>query len=313
MLQKSERIGYNSRKNYYLSDLKKHKHIYVMLIPILAFYIIFNYVPLFGAIISFKEYDPILGIANSPWVGFKHFKNFFGSIYFTRVLKNTLGISIINIIFGFPAPILLALMINEVKCIKYKKLVQTATYLPHFISLVVVCSLVKSFVGETGAVTALLSLFGVEKANMLMNPNYFAGIYVGSGIWQEAGWSSIIYLAALSGVDEQLYEAATLDGAGKLRQIWSVTIPCIMSTIVSLLIMKLGQMMSIGYEKIILLYNPAIYDTADVISTYVYRKGIQEYSWSYSTAVGLFNSVVNFVLLILSNTMSKKLNGTGLW
>lgn len=300
-------------KDYYIRDLKKNKNIYIMLIPIVLFYIIFHYVPLCGAIISFKDYDPVLGIFDSPWAGVKHFENFFGSMYFKRVLGNTLTISLTNLIFGFPAPILLALMINEVNHMRYKKLVQTATYLPHFISLVVVCSLVKGFVDADGVITSLGTIFGLEKSNMLMNPKFFSGIYVFSGIWQEAGWSSIIYLAALSGIDAQLYEAATLDGAGKLKQIWHITIPCIIPTIVSLLIMRMGQMMSVGYEKIILLYNPAIYETADVISTYVYRKGIQEYSWSYSTAVGLFNSVINFILLIAANKISRKVSGSGLW
>lgn len=302
-----------SRKDYYIRDFKKNKNIYIMLIPIVIFYIIFHYIPLFGAIISFKDYDPVLGTFGSPWVGFKHFENFFGSIYFGRVLKNTLTISLTNLVLGFPAPILLALMINEVTHMPYKKLVQTATYLPHFISLVVVCSLVRSFVGSGGLITNIYALLGGENSNMLMNPKFFSGIYVISGIWQEAGWSSIIYLAALSGIDAQLYEAATLDGAGKFKQIIHITIPCILPTIVTLLIMKMGQMMSVGYEKVILLYNPAIYESADVISSYVYRKGIQEYSWSYSTAVGLFNSVTNFVLLVIANTISKKVSGSGLW
>ena len=301
------------KMNKYVKDWKKYKNIYIMLIPIVVFYIIFHYVPLFGTILSFKDYEPTLGVFKSPWVGFKHFENFFGSIFFGRTIKNTLTISITNLIFGFPAPIILALMINEVGNMKYKKLVQTVTYLPHFISLVVVCSLVKSFVNTNGVITDFLCSLGMERENLLMKPNLFSTIYVSSGIWQEAGWSSIIYLAALSAIDVQLYEAARIDGAGKLRQIWSIAIPCIIPTIITLFIMRMGQMMSVGYEKIILLYNPAIYDTSDVISTFVYRKGIHDSSWSYSTAVGLFNSVVNFTLLVISNKISKKVNGTGLW
>jgi len=313
-MQKAVALSNKTKKmNRYAKDWKKYKNIYIMLIPIIVFYIVFHYVPLFGALLSFKDYEPTLGVFKSPWVGFKHFENFFGSIFFGRTLKNTLTISITNLIFGFPAPIILALMINEVGNMKYKKLVQTVTYLPHFISLVVVCSLVKSFVNTNGVITNFLCLLGMERENLLMKPNLFSTIYVSSGIWQEAGWSSIIYLAALSAIDVQLYEAARIDGAGKLRQIWSIAIPCIIPTIITLFIMRMGQMMSVGYEKIILLYNPAIYDTSDVISTYVYRKGIKDSSWSYSTAVGLFNSVVNFTLLVISNKISKKVNGTGLW
>ena len=313
-MQKAVAMSNKTKKmNKYVKDWKKYKNIYIMLIPIVVFYIIFHYVPLFGTILSFKDYEPTLGVFKSPWVGFKHFENFFGSIFFGRTIKNTLTISITNLIFGFPAPIILALMINEVGNMKYKKLVQTVTYLPHFISLVVVCSLVKSFVNTNGVITDFLCSLGMERENLLMKPNLFSTIYVSSGIWQEAGWSSIIYLAALSAIDVQLYEAARIDGAGKLRQIWSIAIPCIIPTIITLFIMRMGQMMSVGYEKIILLYNPAIYDTSDVISTFVYRKGIHDSSWSYSTAVGLFNSVVNFTLLVISNKISKKVNGTGLW
>ena len=294
-------------------DLNKNKFRYLIILPVIAYYFIFCYKPMYGAIIAFKDYSPALGIMESPWVGFKHFLAFFDSFYFWRILKNTIVMSLASLIFGFPAPILLALLINEVTNRPYKKFVQTVSYIPHFISLVVVCSMIKEFTMDSGIINDFLSLFGFDRVTMLNEKQYFVPIYVISNIWQQIGWDSIIYLAALTGVSKELYEAAELDGAGKLKQVFYVTLPGILPTIITMLLLKIGNILNVGYEKVILLYNEATYETADVISSYVYRKGLQEFDWSFSTAVGLFNSVINFTLLIISNKISKKVSETSLW
>ncbi|MFD0711836.1 ABC transporter permease [Paenibacillus sp. GCM10027626] len=294
-------------------DWLKNYSLYLIVSPVLLYYIIFHYVPIYGAIIAFKDYVPTKGIWGSPWVGFKHFQDFFDSYYFWRILKNTLVISLTSLIFGFPAPILLALLINEVKSRFFSRFVQTVTYMPHFISLVVVCGLIIDFTRDTGLINTIIGLFGVDTETMLNKPGYFVPIYVSSEIWQEIGWGSIIYLAAMGSIDPQQYEAATIDGAGRWKQTLHVTLPGVASTIMILLILKIGGILSVGYEKIILLYNPAIYESADVISTFVFRKGLQEFGWSFSSAVGLFNSTINFLLLIGANRLSKKINQSGLW
>ena len=294
-------------------DWKRNWKLYAMMIPVFLFYILFCYKPMYGIIIAFKDYMPGLGITGSPWIGFENFIEFFTGKYFTRILFNTLNISITSIIFGFPAPIILALLINEVVHKKFAKTVQTITYMPHFISIVVVCGLLRVFVAEDGIINYIIGFFGGDKANLLQSPSAFVPIYVISGIWQEIGWGSIIYLAALAGVDQELYEAASIDGAGRLRQTWSITLPSIMPTIVTMFILKLGQMMNVGFEKIILMYNPMTYETADVISTYTYRVGLQDFRYGFSTAVGLFNSVINFALIMIANTISRKVNDTSLW
>lgn len=307
----------SNKKEPYFRRLSKsisaNKSLYVMILPVLAFYIIFCYKPMYGAIIAFKEFTPGLGIWGSPWVGLDHFKEFFQGMYFKRVLTNTVSISLASIVLGFPAPIILALLINELRNKYFTKLVQTVSYMPHFISLVVVCGIIKEFTKDDGVITYLLGFLGFEKVTMLNKPSLFLPVYVISEIWQGVGWGSIIYLAALAGIDQELYEAARIDGAGRWKQTLYVTIPCLVPTIMIMLILRMGGIMNIGFEKIILLYNPGIYDTADVISSYVYRKGIQEFSFSYSTAVGLFNSVVNFTFLLASNWLSRKVNDTSLW
>lgn len=297
-------------------DLKKYRGLYVLIIPVVAWYIIFQYKPLYGMLIAFKDFTPMKGIWASPWTdhfGFGHFIDFFQSFYFKRLIKNTLTISLSSIIFGFPAPIILALLLNEIKSSKFKRITQTITYLPHFISIVVVCELVKLFVSETGFITQFLSAFGVPQQSLLTNGKYFVPIYVISGIWSGIGWGTIVYLAALSGVDQELYEAAQIDGAGRWKQTLHVTLPGIANTVIIMLLMRMGSVMSVGYEKIMLLYNSGIYDTADVISTYVYRKGLLDYQWSYSAAVGLFNNLINFMILFFFNRVSKKYSEVSLW
>lgn len=292
----------------------RKKELYLLVLPVLLYYILFHYKPMYGLIISFMDYSPRRGISGSEWVGFEHFINFFQSYYFKRLMVNTLRISLATLIFGFPAPIILALLMNELRSRKFSRLTQTITYMPHFISLVVICSMIKEFVKPGGFINELLMLFfGYGGKDLLSSAGSFVPIYVISDIWQGIGWGSIVYLAALTAVDTELYEAAQIDGAGRWKQTLHITLPCILPTIIIMFIMRMGQMMGVGYEKIILLYNEGIYETADVISTYVYRMGLVSRQYSFSAAVGLFNSVINFILVILANKISKKVSNTSLW
>ncbi|MBT9777474.1 ABC transporter permease subunit [Clostridium sp. MCC353] len=294
-------------------DWMQNKSLYLLVVPVVLFYILFAYKPMYGALIAFKDFTPALGFSESPWVGLDNFKRFFDGIYFGRLFKNTVLLSFYNLLFGFPAPIILALMLNEVKNKKFKSLTQTITYLPHFISMIVVAGMITNFCMTTGVINDIIVFFGGQATPLMQNPKYYRTIYIASAIWQQVGWGSIIYLSALSGVDSQLYEAAAIDGAGKWKQLLNVTLPGITPTIVIMLIMKIGQMMSMGHEKTILLYNPSTYETADIISSYVYRVGLLEQDWSYSTAIGLFNSAINLILIIFANRVSKKLTETSLW
>ena len=297
-------------------EMKKYWKAYILVVPVIAYYILFCYKPMYGVLIAFKNYRPVLGVWRSPWAdnfGFQHFIDFFSSYYFIRILKNTLVISITTLLIGFPAPIVLALLLNELKNERFKRITQTISYLPHFISLVVTCALINDFVSSHGLITQFLGIFGFEQKSLLSSPKYFLPIYVISNIWQGIGWGSIIYLAALSGIDQELYDAAKIDGAGRWRQTLHVTLPGISGTIIIMFLLRMGNVMSIGHEKIMLLYNPGIYETADVISTYVYRSGLQSNQWSYSSAIGLFNSIVNFCVVFLFNKISKKVSEVGLW
>lgn len=312
-MQAQKNIGLPKRQNALLRELSKNKYIYIMLLPVFIYYIMFHYIPMCGVLIGFQDYSPRRGIFGSDWVGMKNFIEFFTGPYFWQILRNTLKISLSSIVFGFPAPIILALLLNELRVKAYSRVVQTVTYLPHFISTVVVCGLVKEFTMDTGVVNDIIAFFGGTRSTMLIDPHKFLPVYIISDIWQKIGWDSIIYLAALTSIDMQLYEAADIDGAKRFRKMISITLPSILPTVITMLILRIGNILNVGFEKIILLYNPSIYDTADVISTYVYRVGLQEYRWGYSTAVGLFNSVVNFGFLILANCMSKRFNDVSLW
>lgn len=312
-MQKVKGTGFARARHAAARELSKNKYIYLMLLPAFVYYIMFHYVPMGGVLIAFQDYSPRKGILGSDWVGLENFVEFFTGPYFWKILRNTLKISLSSIIFGFPAPILLALLLNELKSKSYSRVVQTVTYLPHFISTVVVCGIVKEFTMDTGVINDLIAFFGGARSTMLIDPHKFLPVYIVSDIWQKIGWDSIVYLAALTSIDTQLYEAADIDGAKRLRKIVSITIPGIMPTIMTMFILRIGNILNVGFEKIILLYNPSIYDTSDVISTYVYRVGLQEYRWGYSTAVGLFNSVVNFGFLVLANCLSKRFNDVSLW
>lgn len=294
-------------------ELSRHKYLYLMLIPVALYYIIFLYVPMYGSIIAFKDYRPDLGILGSPWVGLKHFKDFFTSIYAWRVIRNTLQISLGTLLFGFPAPIILALLLNEIRSKMFKKSVQTLTYLPHFISTVVICSIILNFTATDGVINSIITALGFEPIQFMIREEWFQPIYIGTTIWQQVGWNSIIYIAALAGIDQQLYEACRIDGGGRLRQLLTVTLPGILPTIVVMLIMNAGKIMSIGYEKILLLYNSNTYETADIISSFVYRRGIVDMNYSFASAVGLFNSVINLILLVSVNRICRKMTDNSLW
>lgn len=298
----------------FVMNVQKERQLYLMLLPMLAYFFVFQYLPLYGLQIAFKNFSPFKGIIGSPFVGFDNFILFFSSPYFQRNLVNTLLISVYGLIFSFPAPIILALLLNELKQKQFKATVQTISYMPHFVSAVVVAGIVTNFLSPTsGLVNILLEKVGVERINFLTRPEYFRTIYISMGLWKETGFSSIIYIAAISGINEELYEAARIDGAGKLRQLTSITLPSIMGTIVIMFIMRVGRILSVGFETIILLYNPSIYSTADVISTFVYRTGLQEGNYSYASAVDLFNSIVALILVMAANKLSRKFADSGLW
>ncbi len=288
---------------------------YILLIlPCIIFFLIFAYIPMYGVIIAFKDFRLGDTIFSAPWVGFQWFREFFNNMYFWRLIKNTLLINIYQLLFGFPIPIIFALVLNEIRLIKFKKTIQTISYMPYFISTVIVVGMLYNFFGVNhGVINNILESMGYERINFFMESKYFRPLYVGSGIWQSFGYSSIIYIAAMSAVDTNLYEAALIDGANRLQQIWHITLPAIKPTIIILLILNIGALMSEGFQKIILMYNPAIYDVADVISTFIYRRGLIAMEYSFSTAIGLFNSVINFSLLIMANTVSKRMTETSLW
>lgn len=302
------------RKKGLADNFRRYPVLYLMALPVIAYYVIFQFIPMFGIVIGFQRYIPSKGIFGSPWIGLENFTRFFNDVYFTRLLRNTFLISFYDLLFGFPFPIIFALLLNEIKSIKYKKITQTITYMPYFISLVVICGLISTFSKESGPIAQFISfLTGTPAKNLLSFPSFFRPLYVSTNIWQGFGWGSIIYFAALSNVDPTLYEAAVIDGAGRFKQMLHVTLPAIAPTIVIMLILRMGSMMSVGFEKIILLYSPITYETADVISSYVYRVGIVQLDYSYGTAVGVFNSVINLILILAANAISRRVNETSLW
>lgn len=299
------RINYNLSRNW---DL------YLLTLPVVVYFILFKYAPMYGIQIAFKDYIATKGIWGSPFVGFKHFERFFRSYHFKTVVKNTLGISIYQLLAGFPVPIILALMMNEVKNPKFKKTVQTVTYAPHFLSTVVLVGMLTSMLSpRNGIVNQVLKSFGMEPIYFLGEAKMFKSIYVWSGIWQNAGWNSIIYMAALAGIDPQLYEAAIVDGATKRQRIYHITIPGILPTAITLLILNTGNIMDVGFEKVYLMQNGLNLTSSEVISTYVYKSGLIGTEYSFSTAVGLFNSIINCALLVIVNKISRRTTETSLW
>lgn len=294
-------------------DLKMNRVLYAMMLPGIICYLLFSYIPMYFNIIAFKDYNPLLGVLGSPWAGFRHFERLFNSMYFWRVVKNTVGLSVYALVTSFWVPIIFALLLNELRCTWFKKGVQTLTYLPHFVSTVVICGMITSFTMKDGLINDIIAFFGGTRTNLLMRPELFKTIYVVSGIWESFGWSSIVFIAALAGIDPTLYEAARVDGAGRFRQTLHITLPGLWPTIILMLILNIGTIMSVGFEKVFLLYNPVTYETADVISTYVYKKGLVEMNFSFSSAVGLFNSVINMLLVYGSNWLSQRFTDSGLW
>jgi putative aldouronate transport system permease protein len=288
--------------------------LYVLLIPALVYYGIYHFAPMYGVQIAFRDYTPTLGISSSPWVGLKHFLRFFHSIEFPRLLRNTLLLSAYSLIFNFPFPILLAIMIHEVRGVGYKKFVQNVTYMPHFISNVVLCGMVIAFTSpSTGVINLLIRALGGESVDFMSNPRYFRTLYVFSGVWQQTGWSSIIYIAALAGIDREMIEAAQIDGVSRMQKIWYINLPSILPTIIVLLIMNCGRVMNIGFEKIFLLQNALNMEVSEVIPTYVYKRGLLGAQFSFSAMVDLFNSLINLVLLVTVNQISRKVSETSLW
>jgi len=315
-------VSRESRNRAYkikLMSIRRNWLLYIFILPALVYYIIFHYVPIYGVQIAFQNYKVGDLFGESAWVGFDHFKRFFNSVWFGTVMKNTIVISVLSLIINFPLPIILALMLNEVKNMKVRKMIQTVTYAPHFISIVVLCGAITMFLSPTTGVLGTTinkarEQMGLGVTNLMMVGDAFKWIYVISGAWQGMGWGSVIYFAALSGVDPQLCEAAQVDGANKLQCIWHVNIPAIIPTIVIQLILQCGRILSVGYEKVYLLSNDSILMSSEVISTYVYRVGLTGGQYSFSTAVNLFNSVVNVIMLVTVNTVVRKLSkDNALW
>jgi putative aldouronate transport system permease protein len=305
-----------SKTNFWqrvVKDFRRNKYIYLMVAPVVAYYLLFHYVPMYGAQIAFRDFVPSKGIWGSEWIGWENFTDFFQGIYFVRLVRNTFAINALDVIFGFPAPIILALLLNEINAGWFKRIVQTITYMPHFISLVVLVGMVIDFLSRDGLFNNVLMLMGIDPIPYLQMPALYWPIYVGSGIWQSIGWGSIIYLAAIAGIDPSLYEAARVDGASRLQQLRHITLPGMAATIIILLILRLGAIMNVGYEKTILLYNPLLYETADVISSYTFRKGILDANYGFSAAVGLFNSAINLVLLWGANWISRRQSESSLF
>ncbi len=302
---KLERFGDHMRREWQL---------YVMLLPLVIWLFVFLYKPMYGLQIAFKDYSIFRGVAGSPWVGFEHFERLFSNEQFLRALKNTVVISFYSLLFGFPMPIILALMFNEILNKTFKKTSQTLVYLPHFISSVIIAGIViTAFSPSAGIVNTVMGWFGLEPIYFLTKPEWFRPIFIGTGIWQESGFQSIVYLAAIAGVSPTLYESAVVDGASRWQMMWKITIPSILPTIIIMLIIRIGNILEVSFEMVILLYQPATYETADVVNSYIFRQGIQAGQYDFAAAAGLFNAVIAFALVMTANTISKRYSRTSLW
>lgn len=297
-------------------DLKRDKYLYLLALPGLLYFLVFKYIPVGGLIIAFQDYSPYLGILKSDWVGFEHFQRFFSNQDFVMLLRNTMAISLLNLFFFFPFPIVVSLLLNELRHMVFKRLVQTVIYIPHFLSWVIIAGLTFLMLSESeGFINKVLEALGMSKISFLTEPNYFWGMVTAQSIWKEAGWGTILFLAAIAGVNPQLYEAAVMDGANRMRQMWHITLPAIRNVIIILFILRLGSIMDTGFEQIYLMMNnnATVTDVADVFDTYVYRTGIKQGQFSYSTAIGLFKSIVGIVLVMLANKAAKKFGEEGVY
>ncbi|MBQ2314303.1 MAG: sugar ABC transporter permease [Treponema sp.] len=304
-----------SKKQSVMEYMKKNWQYYAMMLVPILYYLVFRYVPMLGNIIAFRRYRAGHSIFGDEWSGLKYFRQFIGDLTFWRAFRNTLSLNITYLLFRFPLTLLFALLLNEIRTHYAKKFVQTVSYLPHFISMIIVTGMIRELVSMTGPINAMLKIFGQEPVSFISSPEWFTPIFVISGVWQNLGWGTILYLAAISGIDPSLYEAAEVDGANHFQRVWHVTIPCIMPTIATLLILDIGSLIGSGaaFEKVFLLYNPMTYEKADIISTFVFRLGLGSGNYSYATAVGLFEGILNLILLTLANKASRKVTGASLW
>ena len=302
------------RKRRFLKAVRRDKYLFIMILPATVLFVLFCYLPMFGIVMAFQNYNPGLGFLKSPWVGMQWFNFFVKSAYFGRLMRNTLLISVYSILFGTPCTLAFTLLLNEIRNNAFKRTVQTITYLPHFISTVIMVSMLKMLLSfPNGVVNQTLKSINLQPVNFFQEQSMFRTLYVGSGIWQGLGWSTILYLAALTSINPELYEAAYMDGASRFQQMWHISLPGMMNTIITMLILSMGSLFSVGYEKIYLMYNSLTYETADVISTYVYRTGLESMKYSYASAIGLFNSVINFIVLLVANTISRRVSEIALW
>jgi putative aldouronate transport system permease protein len=306
--------GKEARKKHFRKKLQKSMPLYILLLPSVVLLFCFTYLPMYGLVIAFKDYSPSLGILGSPWVGLDHFVQYFNSYQFGFTLTNTLSISMYSILIGFPLPIILAILCNQIRVERFKKIFQVTTYLPHFISTMVMAGMILIFLSPSnGLIANVLNLIGLEMPNLLSNPTAFKDVYVWSDVWQHVGWDSIIYLAALSSIDPAFYEAADMDGASRLQKIVHIDLPLLLPTTMVLLILRAGNILNVGFEKVLLLQNPLNLPGSEIISTYVYKVGMQSFQYSLSTAIGLFNTIVNLIILLLVNWISKRLTKTSLF
>ncbi len=297
-----------------IRHLRQYWDLYLIMLPGILYFLVFKYAPMWGVIIAFQEYSVFTGIRGSEWVGLEHFRTMLDDRDFYIIVRNTLLISLYKLIWGFPGPIILALLLNEVRILMFKRWIQTLAYLPHFLSWVVIGGIMINVLSpESGMANAIIKFMGFEPVFFLADRDWFRSILVASDIWKEVGWGAILYLAALAGIDPQMYEAAVIDGANKWQQTWYITLPSILGTIVILFVLRLGHVLDVGFEQIFVLYHPLVYDVADVIETYVYRVGITQGQFSFSTAVGLFKSVIGLILVVLANRTVKKLGQGGIW
>lgn len=307
-------VPVSARKKRFWLAWQKSKYLWLLFLPCLLYYVVFRYIPMFGLVITFKNYNVFKGVWASDWVGFKYYRMFFENPDFFLLMRNTILLGVYKLVFSFPAPILLALLLNEVRSAVFKRFVQTVSYLPHFISNVIVASMVIMFLSPSGGmINQLLNSLGFETINFMMEPGWFRTIYVLSEIWQNIGWETIIYLAALTAVDPQLYEAANMDGASRMRKLWHVTLPGIAPTIIIILILNIGKVLEIGFEKVFLMQNPGIYETSDIISTYVYRVGMEQGNYSYGSSIDLFMGVISLIFIYTANFISRKVGENSLW